>query len=184
MIDAERVACNLLSSAPLVFNLFAPMAQELLHASSVLNELFPIATADARRVLFDHRPARGSTTFLGDFSAFDLLVEYIDSNGCPGFVAVEVKFTEAMAELARSNLRNKRAQLKEALVGTFGPPQKFMLESHLSSDQSRVVNEIQTAAADANVNVFLTGGAMRDMLDGFPIHEIDFTVEGKQRRVH
>jgi len=98
MIDAERVACNLLSSAPLVFNLFAPMAQELLHASSVLNELFPIATAHARRVLFEHRPARGSTTFLGDFSAFDLLVEYIDSNGCPGFVAVEVKFTEAMAE--------------------------------------------------------------------------------------
>jgi hypothetical protein len=26
MIDPERLACNLLSSAPLVFNLFAPMA--------------------------------------------------------------------------------------------------------------------------------------------------------------
>ena len=39
--------------------------------------------------------------------------------------------TEAMAELARSNLRSKRAQLKEALVGNFGPHQKFMLESHL-----------------------------------------------------
>jgi hypothetical protein len=54
MIDGERVACNLLSSAPLVFNLFAPMAQELLHASSALNELFPIATADARGILFEH----------------------------------------------------------------------------------------------------------------------------------
>ena len=52
----------------------------------------------------------------------------------------------------------------------------FMLESHLSSDQSRVVSEIQAAAANANVNVFLTGGAMRDMLGGFPIHEVDFTV--------
>src|SRR6202162_3088155 len=39
--------------------------------------------------------------------------------------------TEAMAELARSNMRSKRAQLKEALVGNFGPHQKFMLESHL-----------------------------------------------------
>jgi hypothetical protein len=48
IIDAERVACNLLSSAPLVFNLFSPMVQELLHASSALNELFPIAIADAR----------------------------------------------------------------------------------------------------------------------------------------
>jgi tRNA nucleotidyltransferase (CCA-adding enzyme) len=54
----------------------------------------------------------------------------------------------------------------------------FMLESHLSSGQSRVVNDVQAAAVAANVNVFLTGGAMRDMLGGFPIHEIDFTVEG------
>ena len=57
IIDPERLACNLLSCAPLVFNLFAPMAQELLHASSALNELFPIATADARRLLFEHSPA-------------------------------------------------------------------------------------------------------------------------------
>jgi hypothetical protein len=98
MIDAERLACNLLSSMPLVFNLFASMAQELLHASSALNELFSIATAGARRVLFEHSPGRGDPKFLGDYSAFDLLVEYVDSNGCPGFVAIEVKFTEAMIE--------------------------------------------------------------------------------------
>ena len=63
MIDPERLACNLLSSAPLVFNLFAPMAQELLHA---LDELFPIATADVRRLLFEHSPGRGDLKFLGD----------------------------------------------------------------------------------------------------------------------
>src|SRR5579872_7376696 len=54
----------------------------------------------------------------------------------------------------------------------------FMLESHLSADQARVVSEIQAAATQANMNVFLTGGAMRDMLGGFPILDIDFTVEG------
>jgi len=54
----------------------------------------------------------------------------------------------------------------------------FMLESHLSSDQSRVVADIQAAATQVNMNVFLTGGAMRDMLGGFPIVQIDFTVEG------
>lgn len=54
----------------------------------------------------------------------------------------------------------------------------FMLESHLNSDQARVVAEVQAAAVHANVNLFLTGGAMRDMLGGFPITEIDFTVEG------
>jgi transposase len=38
---------------------------------------------------------------------------------------------EAMAELARSNMRSKRAQLKEALVGNVGEHQQFMLASHL-----------------------------------------------------
>jgi tRNA nucleotidyltransferase/poly(A) polymerase len=59
----------------------------------------------------------------------------------------------------------------------------FMLESHLSSDQSRVVSEVQAAATHANVNLFLTGGAMRDMLGGFPILEIDFTVEGNATKL-
>ena len=54
----------------------------------------------------------------------------------------------------------------------------FMLESHLTSDQSRVVNEVQAVANEANVKVYLTGGALRDMIGGFPIQEIDFTVEG------
>ena len=39
--------------------------------------------------------------------------------------------TEAMAELAKSNMRSKREQLKEALVGDVGTHQKFMLESLL-----------------------------------------------------
>src|ERR1700685_1367580 len=59
----------------------------------------------------------------------------------------------------------------------------FMLESHLSADQSRAVSEIQSAATHANLNVFLTGGAMRDMLGGFPIVEIDFTIEGNALKV-
>jgi tRNA nucleotidyltransferase/poly(A) polymerase len=59
----------------------------------------------------------------------------------------------------------------------------YMLESHLSPDQNRAVEEVQTAAGEANVNVFLTGGAMRDMLAGFPIRDLDFVVEGNALKV-
>src|SRR5579872_2066938 len=59
----------------------------------------------------------------------------------------------------------------------------FMLESHLSADQARVVSEVQAAATQANVNVFLTGGAMRDMLGGFPIVGLEFTVEGNAAKL-
>jgi tRNA nucleotidyltransferase (CCA-adding enzyme) len=54
----------------------------------------------------------------------------------------------------------------------------YMLESHLSPDQNRVVEDVQEAAGHANVNLFLTGGAMRDMLAGFRIRDLDFVVEG------
>jgi tRNA nucleotidyltransferase/poly(A) polymerase len=54
----------------------------------------------------------------------------------------------------------------------------FMLENHLSSEQNQVVGAVQDAAAPQNLNVFLTGGAMRDMLGGFQVRDLDFSVEG------
>src|SRR4051794_8873117 len=59
----------------------------------------------------------------------------------------------------------------------------YMLESHLSPDQNRVVEDVQAAAGQANVNLFLTGGAMRDMLAGFRIRDLDFVVEGNALKV-
>jgi len=52
-----------------------------------------------------------------------------------------------------------------------------MLESHLDAGQSRAVTAMQRIATDAGMNVWLTGGAMRDMLRGAPIRDLDFTVE-------
>jgi tRNA nucleotidyltransferase/poly(A) polymerase len=54
----------------------------------------------------------------------------------------------------------------------------YILESHLSPDQNRVLEEVMAAAGEANLNLFLTGGAMRDMLAGFRIRDLDFLVEG------
>jgi tRNA nucleotidyltransferase/poly(A) polymerase len=59
----------------------------------------------------------------------------------------------------------------------------FMLESHLNPDQNRVVEEVQAAAGLSSVNVFLTGGAMRDMLGGFRVRDLDFSVEGNALKV-
>jgi tRNA nucleotidyltransferase (CCA-adding enzyme) len=54
----------------------------------------------------------------------------------------------------------------------------FMLESHLSAGQYRVVGHMRELAGEAGLPVFLTGGAMRDTLGGFPVRDLDFTVEG------
>src|ERR1700730_18622305 len=54
----------------------------------------------------------------------------------------------------------------------------FTLESHLSAGQYRVVGQMRELASEAGLPVFLTGGAMRDTLGGFPVRDLDFTVEG------
>ena len=59
----------------------------------------------------------------------------------------------------------------------------FMLENHLSADQARAVELVQAAAAESGISLFLTGGAMRDMLGGFPIRDLDFTVEGSAAKL-
>lgn len=53
----------------------------------------------------------------------------------------------------------------------------FMLESHLSPAQFRVIGEMQELAVQSGANLFLTGGALRDMLGGFPVRDLDFVIE-------
>ena len=50
----------------------------------------------------------------------------------------------------------------------------FVLESHLDAAQNRVVNEMQRIATEAGMNVWLTGGAMRDTLRGARIRRSRF----------
>ncbi|HYZ86158.1 MAG TPA: hypothetical protein VE621_17235 [Bryobacteraceae bacterium] len=54
----------------------------------------------------------------------------------------------------------------------------FMLESHLNADQASAFSEVRGAAQDEGLSIYLTGGAIRDMFGGFPIRDLDFTVEG------
>src|ERR1700740_1354222 len=53
----------------------------------------------------------------------------------------------------------------------------FALESHLDAAQNRAGPEIQRIATEAAMTVWLTGGAMRDMLRGAPIRDLDFSVD-------
>ena len=59
----------------------------------------------------------------------------------------------------------------------------FMLESHMRPQQFAIVQVVQTAAEQAGLNVYLSGGAMRDMLGGFPLQDVDFTVEGNPAKL-
>jgi len=53
----------------------------------------------------------------------------------------------------------------------------FVLDNHLDSHQSRVVAEISRLATEGGQSVWLAGGAMREMLRGAQIRDLDFIVE-------
>ena len=54
----------------------------------------------------------------------------------------------------------------------------YTLEIRLTPDQQRAVTLVQDVARAAEMNVYLTGGAVRDIISGFTIRDLDFTVQG------
>jgi len=54
----------------------------------------------------------------------------------------------------------------------------YMMESRLTPDQQRAAALVQELARAQEMNVYLTGGAIRDLISGFPIRDLDFTVQG------
>ena len=59
----------------------------------------------------------------------------------------------------------------------------FLLESRLTPDQYRVLEQVQSAAEEQSVHLYLVGGALRDLIYGYPIRDLDFAVEGSALKV-
>jgi len=54
----------------------------------------------------------------------------------------------------------------------------YTLETRLSPDQQKAIALVSDAAKAAEMNLYLTGGAIRDIVTGFPIRDLDFAVQG------
>jgi hypothetical protein len=114
LIEERRLWCNLLSSMTLTFNLFAPLKLNAKLATKVLRALFPdLADATVEEVLFEHSPGRGDPELTGDYTAFDVVLAYAGPGGVSGFIAVEVKYAESVAE-PQNDLNARHAELAAA----------------------------------------------------------------------
>lgn len=63
------------------------------------------------------------------------------------------------------------------------PDYMYLLESRLSPEQRAALERVQELARSQELNIYLTGGAVRDLISGQPIRDLDFTVEGNPARM-
>ncbi len=54
----------------------------------------------------------------------------------------------------------------------------YTMELRLTPDQLKGVGLVQDVVRAAGMNLYLTGGAIRDIISGFTIRDLDFTVQG------
>lgn len=92
-IDPHRLRNNLLSSQPMSFNLFGPLATDLKMASKLMRALLPDLVQDVLGVRFEYAP-EPRAEFLGDRTAFDVFLEIRDREGAKAFIGIETKLTE------------------------------------------------------------------------------------------
>jgi hypothetical protein len=119
LIDQERLYRNMVSSHPATFNLFGPLKLDLKLASAVARRICPGFVRQATGILFEHSPARRHDAFTADRTALDIVIK-ANTTGGHGFIAIEVKFTESMAETP-ARLRRRYDELSTA-SGLFKDP--------------------------------------------------------------
>ena len=123
-IDKDRLFNNLLSSQPMAFNLFCPLRK-------MLKELPDTATKVIKAALPNHpiyKVTKVDLEFIpgnymeltGDKSAMDAIIEFVDTDGRDGFIAIETKYSENLGSNAAYDIdengnKKPRSQNIEAI---------------------------------------------------------------------
>ena len=97
------------------------------------------------------------------------------------------KFIHGELSVAYKNTRRVRGRVNKIRVPVRRksnmPDYMYQLESRLSAEQRAGMVRIQELAVANELNLYLVGGAVRDLISGMPIRDLDFTVEGNPTRI-
>lgn len=95
LLSRPRLWVDLLSSQPLCFNLFGPLAEDLDLATAALRLVWP-HIHQVTAVEFEWSPGRGDLNYTGNRSAFDVFIAYLGPTG-RSFLGIEVKYHEDLS---------------------------------------------------------------------------------------
>ncbi len=92
-IRRDRLERNLLSSQPMCFNMFGPMAERGDLGASMLEALIDRRVSQVTSLAFEFAP-QPKADYLNDATAFDVFIEYRTDDHRLEFLGVEVKLSE------------------------------------------------------------------------------------------
>ena len=119
--DVDRLKTNLLSSQPLAFNLFGPLARDLALATRFVAELLPGTLTSVTDILFEHSPGRGDSRYTADRTAYDVVLRGRDATGARALLCIEIKYSEAGRESAPPP-HPRHTEIARATPGLFVDP--------------------------------------------------------------
>jgi hypothetical protein len=128
LFAVPRIYCDLLSSQPLCFNLFAELDADRGLATNVLSSMLPGRVQRVHSIQFEYSPGRLDPKYLGNRSAFDVFVDYETPQGGRAFVGIEVKYQENM-KVSRATMEGKPYHEVADLAGCFRDEQRYALEN-------------------------------------------------------
>lgn len=99
VLQEKRLWCNLLSSQPLCFNLFGSLSEHVddPRTTQALRAVWPDISR-VTRIRYEHSPGRrGPGQYLGNRTAFDVCIDYLDDAGAERFLGIEVKYHEDLS---------------------------------------------------------------------------------------
>ena len=94
--DHPKILSNLLASQGLALNLFGPQALDFTLATRVWSALLPEFVHAVVGVVFETSPGRNDARFFSDSTAFDVRLDIVTPDGEPAFIAIEMKYIEAL----------------------------------------------------------------------------------------
>ncbi len=97
VVERFRLLYNMLSSQPMCFNLFAPLADDLEMATRLIAALLPGEVAEVLAVVLEFNPVPASA-YLNDRTAFDAYVEWRRPDGQMAFMGFETKLSEPFSQ--------------------------------------------------------------------------------------
>jgi hypothetical protein len=106
-LDSYRLRHNMLSSQPMCFNVFGPLAADLDLAAELLDQLVPETVSKVTRIAFEWAP-QPAAEYLGDRTAFDAFIEYQTSENRLCALGIETKLTEPFSQQSYDGERYRR----------------------------------------------------------------------------